>query len=85
VAAAVQGQHDRGGAKSGEGKGSVSNARRTKLQCDQGEVLRVTNGLESTRRHELGAGCPAAAAGARAPASWCVGRVNKRAHKLTWC
>jgi hypothetical protein len=51
------------------GKARLSNAQRTELQCDQGEVLRVPNGLESRRRHELGEGCPAAAAGARAPAS----------------
>jgi hypothetical protein len=78
----AQGQHDRGGAKSGEGKARLSNARRTELQGDLGEVLRVLIGLESRRRHELGRGCPAAAAGARTPASWRPGLSNKRPGKL---
>jgi hypothetical protein len=68
-----------------KGKARLSNAWRTELQCDLGEVLRAPNGLESRRRHELGEGCPTAVAGARAPVSWWVGRINKRAHKLTWC
>jgi hypothetical protein len=78
----AQGQHDRGGAKSGEGKAWLRNARRTELQGDLGEVLRVLIGLESRRRHRLGRGCPAAAAGARTPASWWPGLNNKRSGKL---
>jgi hypothetical protein len=45
-------------------------------------VLRVLIGLESRRRHELGRGCPAAAAGARTPASWRPGLSKKRPGKL---
>jgi hypothetical protein len=51
------------------GRVRLSNVRRTGLQCDLGEVLRVPIGLESRRRHGLGRDCPAAAAGARTPAS----------------
>jgi hypothetical protein len=47
----------------------LSNARRTGLQCDLGEVLRVPIGLESRWRRELGEDCPAAAAGAQTRAS----------------
>jgi hypothetical protein len=51
------------------GKARLSNTRCTELQCDLEEMLRVPIGLESRRRHEFGRGCPAAAAGARTPAS----------------
>jgi hypothetical protein len=51
------------------GKARLSNARRTELQYGPGEVLQVPTGLESRRRYKLGNGDPAAAAGARAPAS----------------
>jgi hypothetical protein len=64
------------------GKAQLSNAPRTGLQCDLGEVLQVAIGLESRRRHELGKGCPAAAAGARTPASWRLVLSNKREGKL---
>jgi hypothetical protein len=64
------------------GKARLSNARRTELQCDLGEVLRVPIGLESRQRHELGKGCSAAAAGARTPASWRLGLSNKRPEEL---
>jgi hypothetical protein len=60
----------------------LSNAWRTELQCDLGEVLRVPIGLESRRRHELGKGCPVAAAGARTPASRRLGLSNKRSGEL---
>jgi hypothetical protein len=42
----------------------------------------VPIGLESRRRHELGKGCPAAAAGARTPASRRLGLSNKRSGEL---
>jgi hypothetical protein len=64
------------------GKARLSNARRTELQGDLGEMLRVPIGLESRRRHEFGRGCPAAAAGARTPASWKLGLSIKRVGKL---
>jgi hypothetical protein len=45
----------------------------------------VAIGLESRQRHKHGKGCPAAAAGARTPASWWLGMNNKRAGMLRWC
>jgi hypothetical protein len=59
--------------------------RREKLHCVLEEGLGVAIGLESRRRHKLGKGCPAAAAGARTPASWRLGLSNKRAWMLRWC
>jgi hypothetical protein len=47
----------------------LRNAWRAGLQGDSGKVLRVPIGLESGRGHGLGRACPAAAAGARIPAS----------------
>jgi hypothetical protein len=41
--------------------------------------------LENRRRYELGNGCPAAAAGARAPASRRLGWANTHACKLGVC
>jgi hypothetical protein len=52
------------------------------LYCGLGKVLRVPTGLESRRRYELGNGDPAAAAGARAPASWRLGLSNKQQGEL---
>jgi hypothetical protein len=49
------------------------------------EVLGGSPGLENRRRGELGDGDPAAAAGARAPASRRVGLANTRTCKLTGC
>jgi hypothetical protein len=51
------------------GKTQLGNVWRAGLQCDPREVLRVPIGLESGRGHGLGRACPAAAAGARIPAS----------------
>jgi hypothetical protein len=47
----------------------LRNTWRAGLQGDPGKVLRVSIGLESGRGHGLGRACPAAAAGARIPAS----------------
>jgi hypothetical protein len=66
---AAQGQHGRGGAKSGQGKGSAEQCAVYRVQSNLGKVLRVPIGLESRRRHGLGRACPAAAAGARISAS----------------
>jgi hypothetical protein len=64
------------------GKVWLSNTRRTELQCDLEEMLRGPIGLESRRGRGLGKACPAAAAGARIPASWRFGFRNKRKGEL---
>jgi hypothetical protein len=59
--------------------------RHRKLHGVLEEGLGVAIGLESRRGHKLGKGCPAAAAGARTPASWRLDLSNKRAWMLRWC
>jgi hypothetical protein len=69
-------------AKSGARLGNV---RRTELQCDLVEVIRVPIDLESRQRYELGNGCPAAAIGARAPVNRQPSQAYTQACKHKWC
>jgi hypothetical protein len=82
IAGEQQRRHRGSTAAAARGKARLSNARRTELQGDLGEMLQVPIGLESRRRHEFGRGCSAAAAEARTPASWRLGLSNKRVGKL---
>jgi hypothetical protein len=69
AAAAEQWQHGRESSDSGEKKGGAQQcAARVASMCPR-EGARWVLGLENRRRSEPGDDCPAAAAGARAPAS----------------
>jgi hypothetical protein len=62
-----------------------NNVLHRKLPCGLWKVLGGSLGLEDRQRGELGNGGPAAAAGARAPASKQFGLVNTRVCKLGVC
>jgi hypothetical protein len=59
------------------GKARLSNARRTRLQCDLEEILWGPKDVESRRKYKFGKACPTAAAEVRTPASWGFGLSNK--------
>jgi hypothetical protein len=56
-----------------------------KLPCGLGKMLGWHLGSEDWQRGELGGGCPAAAAEARAPAIVWLGLINNRLGELLWC
>jgi hypothetical protein len=62
----------------------MGNVLHTGLLGTLGEVLDGPLGLENRRRGEFGEGCPAATAGARAPASRRLGQVDPCACMLYW-
>jgi hypothetical protein len=62
----------------------LGNVLHTGLLGALGKVLDGSPGLENRRRGELGDGDPAAAAGARAPASRRLGQDNPCACRLYW-
>jgi hypothetical protein len=82
--AAGQGQYGRGGGKFGEGTGRDGIVMHTGLLGTLGEVLDGPPGLENRRKGKFSEGCPAAIAGARAPASRRLGQVDPCASGLFW-